>query len=146
MKEIALTQGKIALVDDEDYERLNQFKWCVQKHGRTYYAMRKFVTPHKTHKTQFIHQQIITVPPGMETDHIDGDGLNNQKSNLRAVTHWENMQNYHADDKTSKYSGVDFEKGVQRWRARYRGKFLGLFDTEDDAKIARDFYMMVCHV
>ncbi len=87
MKEIPLTQGKVALVDDEDYEYLTQWKWCYNR-----YAVR-CIGP-KNHRQRIaMHQVILNPPEGLETDHIDRNKLNNQRSNLRAVTRSENMQN-----------------------------------------------------
>jgi dTMP kinase len=82
MKEIELTQGKVALVDDDDFEELNQFKWHVKKdHNRAFYAAR--VTPRPNRRLIFMHRQILKdIPEGMEVDHVNGNGLDNRRSNL----------------------------------------------------------------
>lgn len=110
MKEIPLTQGKVALVDDEDYELVNSLKWYAHLQSGTFYAMRHTPrTDTETRKLIGMHKFIIKTPDEFETDHIDGDGLNNQKSNLRVVTTRENQQNQHKE-KTSKYPGVSWKK------------------------------------
>jgi hypothetical protein len=93
MKEIPLTQGKTALVDDEDFEYLNQFKWCVLTQNDRNYAHR---TPPRVNgytTTIKMHSIIINTPKGMDTDHINGNGLDNRKENLRVATRRENLQN-----------------------------------------------------
>ena len=82
MKRIVLTQGKYALVDDEDFERLNQFKWCVMKGLRTIYAYRKSPMIKGKQDTIYMHHEIIGKPQkGFVADHIDGNGLRNTKNN-----------------------------------------------------------------
>jgi len=78
MKEIQLTQGKIALVDDGDYEKLNQFKWYTIKIRSLFYAARE-----RQNKTILMHRIIINAPERLYTDHINGNPLDNRKINLR---------------------------------------------------------------
>lgn len=137
MKEIAISQGKIALVDDDDFQYISSFKWAVCKSCKTFYAIR-YARNARGHQTSIsMHRTIMTPPIGMEIDHINGDGLDNRKENLRFVTHRENMQNYHKPDKTSKFPGVTWDKRDKKWIARIRvGKkrfTLGYFDIEIDA-------------
>ena len=138
MKRIPLTQGKYALVDDEDYERLNQYKWQVRKHRHTFYAQRS-TSNNGRRKTIQMHHEIIGHPPeNLETDHKDGKGLNNQRNNLRHVTGRQNMQNQkNRKNKTSQYPGVGWHKLRQKWRARIVvsgvEKHLGLFINELEA-------------
>ncbi len=68
MKEIQLTQGKVALVDDEDFERLNQFKWCAHWNGKHWYAIRTVYEGKK--KTIRMHREILNAPICMQGDHI----------------------------------------------------------------------------
>src|ERR1043165_2122866 len=86
-REIPLTQGYVALVDDCDYEWLSQWKWCahVAKGGRTAYAFRA--------KGIAMHRVIMNAPEGMDVDHRDHNGLNNTRANLRICTHAENQRN-----------------------------------------------------
>jgi hypothetical protein len=85
-KEIQLTQGKIALVDDEDFEYLSQWKW----HFSNGYAAR---TVNIFHNKIWMHREVMKTPPEMDTDHIDSNGLNNQKYNLRICTPSQNSRN-----------------------------------------------------
>ena len=93
MKEIKLTKGKVALVDDEDYEYLNQWKWSAHcSNSRTFIARR---TEHmgKNSRTILMHRVIMNTPNDMEVDHKDHNGLNNQKYNLRNCTQAQNAKN-----------------------------------------------------
>ena len=135
MREIPLTQGKVALVDDEDYEYLNQFKWYAQKIHNIYYAMRSLPKINKPHQL-CMHAVIVGTPPGMVTDHINGNGLDNRRENLRIVTNRENLQNLH-HPKSSKYPGVSFITSRKKWRTQIqlKGKrqFLGEYSDETTA-------------
>lgn len=136
MKKIQLTQGKVAIVDDDDYDELIKYKWYAHAMGRKkifYYAVR-----HDTqHKLIRMHDTILQhTAKSLVVDHIDGDSLNNRRNNLRLVTPRQNCQNRH-HEKTSKYCGVS--RLGNRWRSqiRYLGKkrHLGLFKNEDDAHV-----------
>lgn len=138
MKAIPLTQGEVALVDDKDYELLNQWKWTLRRCGRTKYAYRMDYTGGQRKYTA-MHRVIMNPPAGMVIDHIDGNGLDNRRANLRICTHNQNLWNRHSKKPTlSKYWGVVFVKG--RWRASIcvdgKRKYLGWFDCEEDAAIA----------
>lgn len=136
MKEINLTQGKVAQVDDEDYEFLSQYKWHANKNYQTYYAKR---SDQRDGISSIIsmHRDIMGRSEGMQIDHIDGNGLNNQKSNLRFVTVRQNAQNKKNINKTSKYPGVRWDKDRNKWRANIyingKTKHLGRFESEEDA-------------
>ena len=140
MKEIILSQGKVALVDDEDYGLLNQFKWCAIKQHRTFYAA-KSVKRNGKWTSERMHRLFFDIPMGKEIDHIDHNGLNNQKSNLRLVTRQQNKQNASAWG-SSKYLGVCVYKqeGCTYIAAHIqidgKTKHLGLFKTEEDAALA----------
>lgn len=136
MKEIALTQGKVALVDDEDFEELSKFKWYAHKEPHTFYAMRQSRGSHKFRKKILMHRAIMHPPENLEIDHFNGNGLDNQKSNLRIVTTRINLQNRHTP-KSSKYPGVYWEKQTQKWKAQIRingiKKNIGRYNIEEDA-------------
>jgi hypothetical protein len=138
MKEIPLSQGKVALVDDEDYERLNQFHWFAHKVVNTFYAERHPRSfPNKRAYIK-MHAEIIHIPKELVCDHIDGNGLNNQKCNLHAVTKRQNAQNLHIK-KTSKYPGVCWNKSEGKWNARIcidgKRTDLGRFKSEEAAAL-----------
>lgn len=140
MKEIKLSQqGKnrgrfVALVDDEDYEYLNQFYWYVS-HGRnTSYAAR--LTDH----TILMHREILNPDIKLVIDHIDQDGLNNQKSNLRQCTQYQNKLNRIIKCACG-YLGVHINNEgyiSARIQVNGKGKHLGYFKTIEDAARCRD--------
>ena len=101
MKLIPLTQGKFSQVDDEDYEYINKYKWYYSKPG---YASRAFRSNGKIIHIK-MHREIIAAPNGLMVDHKDGNGLNNQKNNIRICTSSENQKNKKASG-ASKYLGV----------------------------------------
>ena len=134
MKEIKLTQGQVALVDDADFEILNQFKWSAVKIRNTFYAARNITVDDKR-KLVYMHCEIMG---GKWVDHIKGNGLNNQRYNLRFCTHRENQMNQRKQANTSSvYKGVSWNKGVGKWMAQIktkgRGIYIGLFIDETDA-------------
>ena len=140
MREIKLSQGKVALVDDEDYDFLSHWKWYAAKQHRTFYAGRRIRRGDKW-TSERMHRVLFDIPAGKEIDHIDHNGLNNQKSNLRLVTRQQNKQNASAWG-SSKYLGVCVYKqeGCTYIAAHIqidgKTKHLGLFKTEEDAALA----------
>ncbi len=91
MKKIKLTKSKFALVDDEDFDYLNQWKWHYTGTG---YAGRKiYPNGRYDQKMLYLHRVIMQTPVGLDVDHIDHDRLNNQKSNLRNCTRTDNLKN-----------------------------------------------------
>jgi hypothetical protein len=138
MKEIELSKGYVALVDDEDYERvMARGPWYASKQGsksRTWYAHRRdFVEGSTKKKVLPMHRFILPPPEGRMVDHINGNGLDNRKENLRLVTHQQNMHNARtALTNTSGVKGVSWSKVSGKWRAdvwmNNRQISLGLFD------------------
>jgi hypothetical protein len=136
-KNIRLTQGKVAIVDDADYDWLNQWKWNADQVYNTWYAKRH---SHRTAGRNIqitMHRVILGLKPNdrQHTDHIDGNGLNNQRNNLRVCTHQQNMQNRKPRrGRTTKFKGISQEKKTKRWRAEItvdgNKTFLGCFATE----------------
>lgn len=138
MIEIPLTQGKVALVDNEDYYWLNQWKWSAHYNYTKWYAVRN-----DKGKIVKMHRLIISAGIGDEIDHKDGDSLNNCRSNLRFVTRAQNLQNRRANrNSTSQYIGVYWENYTSKWCAAIKKdgktKKIGRFDSEEDAARARD--------
>jgi hypothetical protein len=142
MKEIKLTQGKIALVDDEDYEYLNQFKWRTVKGANTYYAQRMGRINGKRISIQ-MHNIILKPVDGLECDHINHLGFDNRKENLRNCTRSQNCMNAISHGEIE-YKGVNrahSKKEEYQARIMYHGRsyFLGHYKTKEDAAKAYDF-------
>jgi AP2 domain/HNH endonuclease len=150
MKIILLTQGKIATVDDDDYERISKHKWYY-KGG---YAVRSS-REDGTLRTIFMHREIMHTPDGMVTDHINGDGLLNRKRNLRVCTHNQNIMNskkvtsFGGENTSSIFRGVSWNKQNKRWVAYIkidnRLIYLGVYKNEIKAaesynKAARKYH------
>lgn len=138
MKEIKLSQGKVALVDDADYDWLSQWKWYAAKGGNSFYAQRNIKVNGQNSPIK-MHRFILGLTDTkVFSDHIDGDGLNNQRSNLRACTQKENNRNRGAEvGSKSKYRGVSFNSRLQKWLAQIRVDYklihIGCFVIEEDA-------------
>lgn len=105
MREIPLSRGLVTRVDDDDFDRFGSLKWCLKTARNKFYAVRTI--KHKGVKRCYhLHRLIMGLNHGddMEVDHIDGDGLNNQKSNLRICTSSQNARNKAAKHrKTGRY-------------------------------------------
>lgn len=131
------------LVDDEDYEYLNQFKWRILICGtktKSIYVQSEIVKSNKK-KTVTMHKFLLGDKLGYFIDHIDHNGLNNQKYNLRFSTRSQNGANRRPSG-FSKYLGVHFDKYRNTWRASItfnkKTYKLGRFETEIEAAIAYD--------
>ncbi len=139
MKEIELTQGKVALIDDGDFEWLSRWKW--RYHNKGYATRSSYINRYKTIEV-LMHREIMNTPKGMETDHKDFNKLNNQRSNLRVCDRYQNMRNRKPNRGNSYYKGVSFSKRDNIWRAVifYDGKqvFVGHFKNEEEAARAYD--------
>jgi hypothetical protein len=143
MKEIPLTRGKTAIVDDADYEWLSQWKWCagVGGSGTKCYAVRHQGTGIKKRKMVLMHRIITNTPDGMECDHINGNSLDNRRENLRICTHMENIRNRPlSKNNTTGYKGVVSRRGryMVTIRLDYKRIYLGDFDTAEEAACAYD--------
>jgi len=140
MKEIPLTQGKFALVDDDDYEYLSQWKWWYSNG----YVVRSHIDPVTKKSTKiYMHRKIMKPPKGMVVHHINNNGLDNQECNLRVCTYSQNNQNKKSHKKgSSKYKGVSWNKHNKKWQAyiTYEGKRfnLGYYAIEEEAARAYD--------
>lgn len=138
-REITLTKGKVAIVDAADYEWLSQWNWMYGGRG---YAVRSTRESGRK-RTLLMHRLILSTAEGMYTDHINGDRLDNRRSNLRACTNAENGMNRGKQcNNTSGFKGVYFKSdgNWQAWQARINsnGKriILGYFKTPEEAAIA----------
>jgi len=138
-KEIKLTQGKVAIVDDEDFDYLNQFKWYANKKYKKYYVVRNVKDIQGKHTLLSMHRFIIgNTDSKMHTDHINGNTLDNRKENLRICTAAENIRNQKQQiNNKSGYKGVHWKKLSNKWYSeiRYKNKsiHLGCFINIMDA-------------
>lgn len=142
VKEIPLKRGGIAYVDDLDFENLNQYSWYGQAAKNTVYAVR-VIGKFPFQRTTLMHREIMGFPKNMEIDHINGNGLDNRRSNLRICTTAQNQRNSKKRaDNTSGYKGVVFYKPYNKWMAHIRmngkKKTIGYFDTAEQAARAYD--------
>ena len=139
MKQIELTQGQVALVDDEDYEYLQAYNWyAVKFRTGPFYAHRR---NSKTNRPIAMHHDIMGFPPeGLQTDHIDRDGLNNQRCNLRFVDRYINNQNKEFRLGAMGLMGVTAHGKKFRAQITRNGKnhYLGVFRTPEEAAEARN--------
>jgi len=130
MKRIPLTQNQYALVDDEDYDYLMQWKWYANKdRGGCYYGVRNIVRPDGKRGRQLLHRLIMGNPVGMVVDHANRNTLDDTKGNLRICTTAENSRNKKIQSSNrSGYKGVGWYNPRSVWRARiqYRGKIYSL--------------------
>jgi hypothetical protein len=161
MKEIPLTKGQVALVDDNAYEYLIQWKWWAMKHGRTYYACRKTSIRNGKRRQVSMHHEVFKLNFGLDIgqlDHVDSNGCNNQLENLREANAVENNRNRtKKDNYSSKYKGVSWDKDNRKWRVsiasgeslicgkiKHRQMYVGLFSDEVEAAMAYDREAIKC--
>jgi len=137
MKEIKLTQGKVALVDDEDYEYLNQWNWYASKRSNGSFIAIRTVNKKKV----LMHRVIMNTPENLIVDHIDHNSLNNQKSNLRNCTHSQNAQNMKLYCEGIFHKGISWDKVNEKWKAyiRVNGKLIHLGRFKDEENAARAY-------
>lgn len=133
MKKIELTKGEYALVDDKDFEYLNQWSWYTLVNRKKKYAVRKPMSG-----IVLMHREILSTPKTVVVDHIDGDGLNNQRVNLRNCTDGENKRNRGMQrNNTSGVKGVSWSRQAKKWHARIsvdkKSLHLGYFVDKNDA-------------
>jgi hypothetical protein len=143
-RRIPLTQGKYAIVDPEEYESLSRFKWFAVKYRCSFYAVRTESLKNPRHRRFNVkmHRQIMNLPEGNLVDHINHNGLDNRRTNLRIVSLEQNNWNTRkqAGKCTSQYKGVSKRNGKWRVHLTHKRKryFLGCFDDEETAARAYD--------
>lgn len=141
-RRIPLTRGKYAIVDPEDYARLSRHKWYVHASWGTYYAAYSRCENGKQ-RHYYMHRIITGAADDMVVDHINGNGLDNRRANLRAATRVQNRWNRRKRRVgSSRYKGVDRYAAKGKWRARIsldkKKIHLGYFSTEVEAARAYD--------
>lgn len=120
IRHIPLTKGHFSIVDADDAPFLSMYSWhsVSRKGSRTIYAKRNKLAMHNETKRMAMHEVIMARPAGMSIDHINGNGLDNRRCNLRVCTHAENSRNTrHRSDNTSGHKGVRFQKSSGNWVA-----------------------------
>lgn len=142
---VTLTKGYEAVIDAEDVSLVSENNWTAIPSGNTAYAVRRSILGGKK-SVRTMHRLIIGDPKGLLVDHINGNGLDNRKENLRTATKSQNMHNatIRKDNKTG-YKGVSWDKAAKKYRAEIRifrkGIFLGLFECPKEASLA---YIEAC--
>ncbi len=141
MKILKLTQNKVSLLDDIDFEKASQFKWYARKDSKyAFYAQRKFNID-GTWKNIMLHRYLLNPPADMYIDHINHDGLDNRRCNLRIVTHSQNHFNERIrTDNSSGFKGIHWNKKNNNWNVHLANKYLGSFNTIEEACNCRNFH------
>ena len=145
MKQIPLTQDKFAMVDDADFNWLNQWKWCACYMKGNYYVMRASSLGSSKAQSVYMHREILGLKRGdkRQGDHRNHNTLDHRRNNLRVCTPQQNQMNQKPHrSKMSKYKGVSWLKRRKKWRASIgldgKKKSLARFDTEEEAALAYD--------
>ena len=140
-REIALTNGGVALIDDEDFDRVNSHPWRLGNRG---YPLRKVYVRgsgarNPRYKTILLHRFIAEAPAGVQVDHVNGTKADCRRSNLRCCVNKENSRNMRPKTALG-LKGVHAHQNSRRWRARItvdgREIHLGMFDTPQLAAAA----------
>lgn len=136
--------GKVALVNNSDFKWLNAYKWSAKKTSSSnlFYAFTAAPNTHQTKKF-LMHRLILGLQPGdgVECDHVNGNGLDNRRRNLRTATRSQQRTNsMKGPNRTSRFKGVCWASRRDKWQAQiclnHHNTFLGRFDCEEDAAIA----------
>ena len=142
---IPLTQGKIAIVDEWNYDSLIKYKWQARETDGLWYAVRNMGLPNRKRKTVRMHREILGLmcDNNSLTDHKNHNGLDNREQNLRKCTARQNVYNSRpSQNKSSVYKGVSWCKQAKKWRSHIhinrKTKHLGLFRNEKQAAYAYD--------
>jgi len=145
MKQIELTKGYCALVDDDDFDLLSQHNWCAAVYRYKDRCIVNAQADIKRNGKKFsvqMHRFLMGIPD-CKTDHRDGNGLNNQRENLRLATHQQNIHNrrkHQTSTSVSMFKGVTRKTPGSRWKARIMhngvSHDIGLFTEESDAALA----------
>lgn len=142
MKHIPLTQGKFTIVDDEDFEWLNKYKWCAHFESNMCYAYTNIRINGK-HRILKMHRMIVGARHGELTDHRNTNGLDNRSENLRICTKAQNSMNRpkQKGNYTSKYKGVSWSKIMSKWLSSicFNRKFIKIDYYEDEIEAAKAY-------
>jgi hypothetical protein len=139
-KTIPLSRGLVAIVDDADFESLSAHKWYAFQGHCTFYAVRN--VRHPNQRIIYLHRVLLNAPFGLQVDHVNRDGLDNRRCNLRFATNSQNNRNRAVSKKRSSsgYKGVSWSRLNKNWRARITinglETHLGAFATPEAAHAA----------
>lgn len=142
VRTIPLTRGYVATVDDEDYEQVSGHKWFAEVRPHAVYA-KCMVRVNGAITTVYMHRVVVGAGPGEEVDHVNHDGLDNQRSNLRLCVGSQNQGNQRRrQGASSRYKGVTRDKQKGKWRTQIQlngaRRRLGRFTDEIEAAKAYD--------
>src|SRR5260221_646315 len=141
MDRMQLPGGHVTLIDEEDRELVAGFRWRILK-----LKTLRYVHAWRGSQHFYLHRLILGAPSSLQVDHINGDGLDNRRSNLRLATRSQNLANrgseHRKKGKTSRFKGVYFVKRDGNWGATIhvnrKTRALGQFAKEEDAAAAYD--------
>ena len=149
MKQISLRQGRIAILDDEDHDRLSHHHWVYrsERDGNSGYAMRHAKQPKGPSKTVYLHREITDAPPGMEVIFLNFDRLDCRRVNLKVVNKEEARRHHRVrNDCDSGTKGLKYNPSPQTWTARiYRNGQMFTIGTFLTKREALDAYHARCH-
>jgi hypothetical protein len=137
---LPLTKGYVARVSLADLDIVKDWNWTASVHGRTVYACRTISIGGKKNRV-WLHREILQPPPGLFVDHIDCDGLNNTRGNLRVANDKQSATNKRIGVRnTSGFKGVSWNRDCSRWQAHIcvdgSSRYLGLYETPEQAHAA----------
>ena len=146
MKEILVSGGLVALIDDKDFALVQGYSWNACPGKNTTYAKAWVRGTYSPQKNIYLHRLILNAPKGIQVDHQNGDGLDCQRANIRLASNGQNTCNarkhriVHGNPPLSKFKGVSWQKTMNTWRARvyvaHHEVMLGYFDSETAAALA----------
>lgn len=145
-REIPLAGGFMVIVDEDDYNLVSQFTWTAKRRPHTTYAKRRIYREDGSETTQMMHRLIMQPTVGQQVDHIDGNGLNNTRANLRITDDTGNQRNKRRPrNNTSGYKGVSWHKRQQKWQVQCSEVYVGSFDCPVEAAKAYDKAALQMH-
>jgi len=135
--EIKLDKEKVVVIDDDDFELIKNYKWYAYTDGKGHWYALTSIKTEKGWRGMRMHRLIMKASPNEQVDHINHNGLDNRRENIRICTVSQNHQNRHITRGKSLYKGVYWDKEKKKWRAHIwidrKRQFLGYFKTAKEA-------------